>query len=261
MILTCPECSTKYLTQADVIGPNGRTVRCASCQTTWFVSAVTEDKAPPLADAKALEEDLKTAPEIEPQGYDIDDLPDHGMERAASNHSSEPKNEDPIGAPLGAHVMMRDKADAEKLRARMKIIRLIWAIPLVIFLIAAILSYVYRQDVVNKFPQSATFYKMFGLVVKTAGLEIENPIVKTALVDGQTILIVNSAVRNVSTDLQRVPVIKLSLQNRAGENLVEWHVEPEKPRLRPKERLTFASQFPDPPADAVNLVYGFSEEG
>lgn len=251
MILTCPECSTKYLTQADVIGPNGRTVRCANCQTTWFVSAAAKDNNPPLADTKALEEDLKVAPDIEPQI-------DQGL---GATHGEVSETVSSPDVPLGAHVTMRDKADAEKLRARMKIIRLIWSIPLVIFIIAAVLSYVYRQDVVNKFPQAATFYKMFGLVVKTAGLEIENPVVKTALMDGQTVLIINSAVRNVSTDLQPVPVIKLSLQNRLGENLVEWHVEPEKPRLNPKERLTFASEFPDPPADAVNLTYGFIEEG
>ena len=35
MILTCPECSTKYVVKHGAIPPGGRQVRCAACKASW----------------------------------------------------------------------------------------------------------------------------------------------------------------------------------------------------------------------------------
>ena len=36
MILTCPACATRYLTDPAVLGPSGRMVRCAKCAHSWM---------------------------------------------------------------------------------------------------------------------------------------------------------------------------------------------------------------------------------
>ncbi|MGH6933653.1 MAG: DUF3426 domain-containing protein [Dongiaceae bacterium] len=36
MIVTCPSCSTRYLTDPALLGAGGRTVRCAKCQHSWL---------------------------------------------------------------------------------------------------------------------------------------------------------------------------------------------------------------------------------
>jgi predicted Zn finger-like uncharacterized protein len=47
MILSCPDCSTRFAIDADKLGPDGRRVKCGKCAHVWFESApeLTADEA------------------------------------------------------------------------------------------------------------------------------------------------------------------------------------------------------------------------
>ena len=45
MQINCPNCSTSYQVTAASIGAAGRSVRCARCKNTWFVSPEAEQQA------------------------------------------------------------------------------------------------------------------------------------------------------------------------------------------------------------------------
>ena len=48
MILTCPECGTRYVVKDGAIPPGGRQVRCASCKHSWHQDP---EEADPTEDA------------------------------------------------------------------------------------------------------------------------------------------------------------------------------------------------------------------
>ena len=53
MILTCPECSTKYVVKDGAIPAGGRQVRCAACKASWHQDPGPSDEAPLAADETA----------------------------------------------------------------------------------------------------------------------------------------------------------------------------------------------------------------
>ena len=245
MILTCPECSTRYLTKENAIGPNGRTVRCAKCDTTWFVASE--------ADELALQDNQAPVEDIVPVSAGI----------AAAASPDIPVRQETQAEPVeqvGAHVVMRDKVDQERRRRRLTSVGLIWAIPLALLFVAAILGYVFRQNIVNGIPQTATLYQSLGVDVTLSGLDIEDPVTRSALVDGKPVLVVNGAVRNITAQVQDVPMVELSLHSKDGKPLVTWLVDVNKDRLGKNERATFISEYPNPPVDAVKLRYKFADE-
>ncbi len=50
MIITCPDCATRYDVDDERFSPDGRSVRCSSCGESWFVPA------PELIDVKPLDD-------------------------------------------------------------------------------------------------------------------------------------------------------------------------------------------------------------
>lgn len=241
MILTCPECATRYLTKDGSIGPNGRTVRCTKCETTWFVASDLDELA--LKDNQVETIIPAVSAAIKPPKTD------------------EIVKKDPvISKPeLGAHVDIRDKADNLRRKRRLRSVALIWLIPLLILSCAAGLAYKFRQDIVSKWPATATLYQQLGMKVSISGLEIEDPITRNTLIENKTVLVVNGAVRNISSKPQDVPLIKFSLHGESGEELTSWFVDTEVDSLEKKARVTFVSEYPNPPLDAVAMRYKFED--
>ena len=268
MILTCPECSTRYLAKDNAIGPNGRTVRCSRCETTWFVAADLDELALKDNQTQGLTAaSTATAVGINPKkSMDQKNLFGEKEKPAATTLSDNddmaasdlgPKTEPKTDIAKGAHVEMRDRADDKRRRRRLRTVALIWAIPLFILCLAAALTYAMRQDIVRKIPATATLYKQLGIDVTLSGLKIEDPITRTTLIENKTVLIVNGAVRNISSTPQDVPLIKLSMHDKSGNELASWFVETSARRLEKDGRVTYVSEFPNPPLDAVAMRWSF----
>lgn len=243
MILTCPDCSTQYSVKDGAIGPNGRTVRCSSCSATWFVSSDADS----LALADNIEEEItqvETPTASEPETTIESPL-------AHKPHKAKPVT--------GAHVQVRDKADRQRRNRRLAGVTMIWMITLGLLLAAAIIGFIMRQDIVDRNPAMSSIYKAFRIDVKSQGLDFESPGTSHTIIDGRPVLVINGVIVNRSTKARDIPLVELSLVNGGGEVITKWLVEIDEKEIAPKQRISYISQFPNPPLDAVDLKYKFHE--
>jgi len=286
MILTCPECSTRYFAKDEAIGPNGRTVRCSKCQNSWFVSLDLDEYV--LKDNES--EDLKpltaqsTSPDV------TNDIPPWetsappknkaenktGFENLLSQNQENvqtyhPEIEDlSAQTPLkettqpafttGAHVSIRDRADKQRRTRRLSIVGLIWSATIGTLIGCAGLAYIFRQDIVTQHPKMATLYKAVGIEVTRDGLSFDPPITRSIYMDGEPVLVINGSVKNISGRRINLHPIIFSLHNKNEEKLVEWRFEFEKSQLEKNKRAEYVTHFPNPPLDAVNLTYRFTND-
>ena len=241
MILTCPECSTSYMAKDGVIGPNGRSVRCASCETVWFVEGVDPD-AMALKDNQTV---LLTPESVPESQIGVETKPLSVPEHAAP-------------ASVGAHILLRNKADAEKLSKRKRLIGLIWVAALLLIGLAAIFAIVKRQAIVESYPKAATLYQAFGINMKSNGLDIQGLSSQRLVIDGEDVLRVNGEVVNLTSSDISAPPLQLRLENRSGEALVDWYVEVG--TVAAGQSVTIETDYPSPPIDGVELRYRFTPE-
>jgi len=256
MILTCPECATRFQIADDAIGSNGRTVRCSQCSATWFVAA--EPDALSLDDA---EKNTELREEIirEPVS-DIDVKNELSGNESDSIFGNLENGHDDILAGVGAHAAIRETADRKKARRRLLGVSMIWVVTLVILAVFALAAFLFRAKIVEKFPGTAPVYKAIGLEANASGLEIYDIETRYGNNEGVQVLYVNGRVKNFDVKTRDVELIQLSFKNASGEVLTSWVVEPEQAMLKPGQAIKFSSQYPNPPVDAVKLAPGFVAE-
>jgi hypothetical protein len=223
------------MAKAGTIDTNGRSVRCARCQNVWFVDGSEPDTR---SDALALEDNQTVLIEAAP----------------------DPQPELPLVAPsmtpnIGAHTRLRDKVDADKLTKRRRVLRFIWAVPLIGLLGAASFAYLKRQSLVDQFPAAATLYQAIGLNVKANGLDVGNLATETLIVDGETVLRVTGQVENLLPTAQTVPLLQMRLENRSGEPVADWFVDVG--QVEGKGTKQIETDYPNPPLDGFELRYRF----
>ncbi len=249
MILTCPECATRFKINPDAIGANGRTVRCSQCSATWFVAA-----EPDVMELREQEENtLEAIQEREDLVSAIDNTPDPMPEESREQPDDGLEEHSP-------HGLIRDKAEKKKVRRRLFSVGMIWVTVLAILALAALAAILFRASIVKQFPGTEPIYKSLGFEASASGLQIYDVEYRKVQNEGTDVLLVNGMVKNYDRRSRDVSMIRLSFKNADGDMLSSWVVEPKKSSLASGESLEFVTQFPNPPVDAVAFVYFFVDE-
>src|SRR5579871_3009013 len=175
MILTCPNCQTRYRTDAASFSAGGRKVRCVKCGETWHQAAPYTEPA---------------APEMAGQTPGID--------------APTPVAASPAPARWPRPVPTRPAPEKLGIAAG-------WTGLIAMILLFGWVGFRFRQEIAALWPQSSALYATFGVGVNTHGIEIDDVSYKREIANGQSVLAVTAKLVNVSKRELPVPPVHITL--------------------------------------------------
>jgi predicted Zn finger-like uncharacterized protein len=220
MILTCPDCATRYFVDEAKLGPNGRKVRCASCGASWRAEA---------------------------EGEPLDLLP---AEPAAPPSAVAPEPVRPADA-----LPKSFRAQQEQRRRTRQAVAagVVWASLAAAFVALVLAAVIFRVQVVRLWPRTAGAYAALRLPVNPFGLQPEDVHASPGLKDGHAMLFVQGVERNVEAGPRPVAPLQVRLYDKTGASLGSQTVEVDGGPLKPGEARPFTAAFVDPPVAGATV--------
>jgi len=160
--------------------------------------------------------------------------------------------------PLSTAAMARARQAERQKQERVRQAAISWGVAGGALLLTSVLGVLFRQDVARIWPNAASAYAAIGMPVNVVGLEFSQiEVAKTF--DGPTpILAVSGAVRNISRDLKKPPVLRFSLRDENGEEVSHWMLELPGTPIQPGGARRFRSTFDNPAVAAADLEATFA---
>lgn len=264
MRIECPSCTAGFEVSSSALEPNGRTVRCASCKTTWFAPApslVLADGAPEQIPAPAPTPAVSAEDRADHEALaavagkaQIEEAKIVSIENAPS---VSPAEEQPSPSPTPRRKTVAPFVPAARKRHPPVPLGFV-AVLLFCVISVGLMS---RQSVVRAAPELATLYAVIGLPVNLRGLEFQNIRTRQEIQDGITVLAIEGEVENVANRAVELPRVRLSVLGDNGIEIYSWTALLPRSILYPHERVQFKSRLASPPAAGKEIMVRFLTRG
>jgi len=232
MILTCPNCATRYFLNDVLVGRAGRTVKCTSCGSTWRAEAEEDDPLPLTAPTP---EAIASDPAASADAEKLSALPADRLPQAFRARAQEQRK-------------VREAAATGA----------IWAGLTSGLVLVVALGAVFRVDVVRLWPKTASAYAAVGLPVNTTGLIIEQVKAAPGSDGGHLAVMVSGVMRNIADRTVKAPLLRVSLLGKDGHPVARKIADPAGPQIRPGETRHFIVSVVDPPKSASDVEVTFA---
>lgn len=244
MILTCPQCSTRYQVDGTKFPDTGRNVRCAKCGHVWHqLGPMAEPEAELVAEEPAPRPAQRPAPEpvaVQPRAAAFVPAPARQVEAEV---------EEP--APRRAR------------RSWLGRIALFFGWLILIGLILAIgwATVRFRDNVAMLVPSAKSFYSTVGLPVSPRGLDFTNVAYHQIRENGQPVLYVTGRIVNRSAHEQTLPRIHIALFDTDRHQVFAWNTVAPVSTLKSGQATNFKVRLASPPEDSHTLEVRFTRAG
>ncbi len=229
MILTCPNCSSRYHVDAAAFQQKPRKVKCANCGHRW--------KAEPPVDG--------------PQSADMELAPPAAAKPEAQVRA----------AATAAPAARRRPAAAATAAGKTSSSLVGWALGagvVVLLLVSAIIG---RNGIVGKFPATAAVYQSVGLSVdQDFGLEFKDVTLDWQREGGAFVLVVEGEIVNLSEANQVIPPVRMAILDSDGRELQHEYFQLEESELSAGNRINFSGRLVDPIDQGENFRLTFGQE-
>ncbi len=236
MILTCPNCDTRYSVDGSKFPPAGRTVRCAKCGHSWHQAAEA-----PEPEIEAI---VPEAPQPEAEAEPVSAYPVNNPSsiRAFAPASAVAQPRAPLGQKLAVVAG--------------------WVGLIAVVLLIAVSAVRYRQDIAVIWPQSAGVYSSLGLKVNASGIDFRQVDYRRESEDGQIVLAVSGVIVNSGARELPVPqTVRVTLSDADNHELYHWTFKPAATTLKAGQSVPFTTRLSSPPAAARHLEVRFAKDG
>jgi predicted Zn finger-like uncharacterized protein len=249
MILTCPECASRYFVDDSKVGSAGRVVRCASCGHRWTARNEEPTDLFDEPDAPTLASRIDSAEQVP------------GVQAGEAGAEGE---EPPVSALPGEELpkVFRARADAERRLRAATTTGVIWAGMAAAMAVVVVAALIFRIDVVRILPGSAGAYAAVGLPVNTVGLVIDRGSIKAvpSMQDGHAAVTITGSIRNITEHEVASPPLRVELLTKESKRVAGQLAAAADAKIPPGEVRHFSITFLDPPRTAKDLQIGFANE-
>lgn len=256
MILTCPNCSARFMIDGAALGASGRTVRCGACGHSWLQRP--EQGAP------------ETAPEAAPPepAMAMAQAGAAAATAAADAAAEEAAKDGKRGRRWRRRRLLEPAPEAEapvpRKRAFARVI--VWF--LFVFVVTAIVlgGIQYRQEIVRIWPPAFRLYSMLGFDVDPVSGQLlrvpqESIKFRRESEGGTPILVVSGEILNESKKAQRVTPMRIDLLDKESRVLRTERIKLDDQVLDPGKKLPFQTSIPNYPPEAVAVRITFDMTG
>lgn len=292
MILTCPNCSTRYLMSAAAIGEKGRDVRCAKCAHEWFqpgevVTEVVkggEDSLTQPTESAQPEEDINVEDrlkDIASQIMDEEGEEENFEDQADGDDEGEGEQEPKIKTIYSPGDQEKERKDdipdsvkpdhkenpvpafaKDVRRPEMTLQAKLtgYGAALVVFALVVVSMLIFQKKIINAWPPAIAIYELAGLTIPFKGeaLILENLAAEVvSQSSGADILVLKGRVINLTDRTIDVPRLIAVLRNTNGDTDGKWLIEPPVDSVEAGASFTFTSEYAGIPrgVGSVNLTF------